>query len=122
MSELKLKGKIKEILEVTSGTSQAGKAWKKVTFSISNNDGYEGKELIHAFEVFGEEKVDKFIQYNKLGREVEVDFNSSSNRWVSPKGEIKYFTTNSAWKIMGTDISADAGTDLKETPKDDLPF
>lgn len=118
MSEIK--GTIKEILKVESGVSKADKEWKKLTFAISNNDGYEGKEVVHAFEIFGIEKVDNFVKYNKVGALVEVSFNSSSNRWVSPKGDVKYFTTNQAWKVFG------ATTENKETfvaeGDDDLPF
>ena len=42
--EYELKGALKTILPVQSGTSKAGKEWKKVNFIVANNDGYEGKE------------------------------------------------------------------------------
>lgn len=106
MSELKLQGKIKTILPLETGTTQAGKEWKKQIFVISNNDGYEGKEQQFAFEVFGTEKVDKFNQYNKEGKEVEVFFNIGCNEW---KG--KYYTSLQAWKVMS----------VQTAPKQDLP-
>ena len=116
-----VKGTIKEILKVESGVSKSDKEWKKLTFAISNNDGYEGKEVVHAFEIFGIDKVDNFLKYNKVGALVEVSFNSSSNRWVSPKGDVKYFTTNQAWKIFGatTETPQEIAT---EEGDDDLPF
>lgn len=106
MSELKLQGKIKTILPLETGTTQAGKEWKKQVFVISNNGGYEGKEQQFAFEVFGTEKVDKFNQYNKEGKEVEVFFNIGCNEW---KG--KYYTSLQAWKVMS----------VQTAPKQDLP-
>ena len=124
MSELKLNGKIKEILNVQTGTSKAsGKEWKKLTFAIANNDGYEGKEVLHAFELFGEEKVDNFLQYNKVGKDVEVSYNQESKRWESPKGEIRYFTTNSAWRVFGKDAQSQPQTSQATPEEDDeLPF
>ena len=64
---MELKGKIKHISEVQSGTSKAGKEWKKLLFVISNNEGYEGQEQIFAFDVFGEDKIDSFftIQFSR---------------------------------------------------------
>ena len=123
MSEFKLTGKIKEILEVQTGTSQAGKEWKKVEFTIVNNDGYNDTEVLHAFEIFGVEKVDSFIKYNSVGKEVDVNFNPSSRRWVSPKGEIRHFTVHSAWKIFGTsnEVKPQQGEVVEDT-SDGLPF
>ena len=117
-----IKGTIKEILPLESGTSKAGKDWQKLTFAIANNDGYEGKEVTHAFELFGTEKVENFTKYNKVGALVEVSFNQESNRWVSPQGNVRYFTTNSAWKVFG--VSTETPEAIKQTAEveEDLPF
>lgn len=109
MSELK--GKIKFISEVQSGTSKAGKEWKKLSFAITNNDGYENREQIFAFDVFGEEKVDKFIEYNKVGKDVEVAYNIRCNEYQG-----KYFTNLDAWMIKGVDANA------TEQPKTESAF
>lgn len=90
MSNIKT-GKIIEILPTESGTSKAGTPWKKLTFAIDTNEQYNN---IIAFEVFGDEKVENFIKYNKVGRTVEVEYNISSNKWKD-----RYFTSASAWKI-----------------------
>ena len=84
-------GKIIEILPTESGTSKQGKDWKKLTFAIDTGEQYNN---IVAFEVFGDEKVDNFVKYNKVGKTVDVEFNLSSNKWKD-----KYFTSASAWKI-----------------------
>ena len=97
-----VKGTIKKIMPVQEGTSKAGKEWKKLTFVVANDGGYEGKEQIFAFDLFGEEKVDKFLQYNKVGQAVDVSYNIRTNEWND-----KYFTTLDAWKIMKADASSE---------------
>lgn len=115
-----IKGSIKKILTVQTGTAEStGNEWKKVTFIVANNEGFEGKEQIFAFDIFGADKVDKFIQYNKEKRNVEVSFNIQTNEYKD-----KYYTSLQAWKVFGTDMSADAGQDVAQTEDDssDLPF
>jgi len=93
--DLEVKGKLKKLLPVESGTSKAtGNEWKKQQFIISNNDGYEGKELIFCFEVFGADKVENLSKYHKEGDDINVKFNISTNEWNG-----KYFTSLSAWRI-----------------------
>lgn len=116
---MELKGKIKFIGDVQKGTSKDGNEWQKLTFVISNNEGYNGTEQIFAFDVFGTEKVEQFNQYNSLGKEVEVSFNIRTNEYQG-----KYFTSLQAWKIYGggsTEQSAPAQT-IQEESEDDLPF
>ena len=101
MSELKLKGTIKLIGEKQIFDS----GFTKVEFVITTEGDYPQDEK---FEIV-KDKCDDFIKYNKVGRSVEVDFNIRGNEY---KG--KYYVSLSAWKVFGTDISADAGKDLKE--------
>jgi len=99
MSELIIKGKIKEFLPVESGTTKSsGKEWSKQNFIVSNNDGYEGKEQIYCFEVFGDEKLESLTKYQKIGDSVKVFFNISTKEW---KG--KYYTSLSCWRIEKLD-------------------
>ena len=116
---MKLTGKIKVISEVQEGTSKAGKDWKKLNFVIANNEGYENREQIFAFDIFGAEKVDKFLQYNKVGYSVDVSFNIESKEFNG-----KYYTNLSAWKVFKAE-------EVKEIPEmkgttealdNDLPF
>ena len=85
MAELTLKGTISEVLPVQSGNSKNGE-WKKQTFVISEtyqkNDGTEGENLV-AFELFGEDKINKFAQYNKVGDKVDIKGSVRSNRWFT---------------------------------------
>ena len=113
--QLKLNGTITKVLEVEKGTSKAGKEWQKQSFILDTKTEYNS---IYCFEMFGEEKVNQFNQYNKVGDEVEVSFNVSTNEW---KG--KYFTTLSAWKVFKATAEAQepAPVSADET-EDDLPF
>ena len=104
---LEVTGKITKILELQTGTTQAGSEWKKQSFILETSEQYNN---VYCFEVFGAEKVDNFLQYNKVGYNVKVDFNVSTNEW---KG--KYFTSLSAWKIFKAETEApaeEAGNDL----------
>lgn len=118
--ELKLTGQIKIIKEVVSGTTKGGDEWKKVEFVIANNDGYQGQEQVFCFEIFGAEKVDKFLQYNKVGDTVDVDFNIRTNEWKE-----KHFTSLQAWKVVkvGKDTPAPVVDEPTQSGEDEpLPF
>ena len=97
---MKVQGKITQVLEVQSGTSAQGKEWKKMSFLVQTDDEYNN---LYCFDLFGEEKVDNFNKYNKVGSIVDVDFNVKTNEW---KG--KYFTSLDAWKVFGVKSEGNA--------------
>lgn len=111
-----IKGTIKTILDVQEGTSKEGNTWKKVTFVVSNSEGYEGREQQFAFDVFGEEKVNNFLKFNTLGKEVTVSFNIKCNEWQG-----KYFTNLDAWLIKGAEEQAPQKENAFDDSQD-LPF
>lgn len=92
---MEISGVIKKVLPTDSGQTKDGKVWQKQLFVVSNNDGYEGKEAIFCFEIFGEEKVQNFNKFNKEGDNVQVSFNISTNEWQG-----KYYTSLQAWKVF----------------------
>ncbi len=102
MSELTTNGKIQTILPVESGTTKQGKEWKKITFTVTNNDGYEGKEMLFAFQIFGAEKVDNFLKYNNTGDLVTVKWNVQTNEYQG-----KYYTSLQAWRVDTVSKSED---------------
>lgn len=111
-----IKGTIKKILDVQSGVSKStGNQWKKQNFVITNNDGYEFKRQLFCFEVFGIERVDNFVKYNKVGDEVEVSFNIQTNEY-----EGKYYTSLQAWKVMS--LTSNQTQEPVVEGDDDLPF
>lgn len=110
---MKVTGVITNILPTEEGVSKAGKEWKKLTFTLETSEDYNN---LYAFEVFGAEKVDNFIKFNKVAQSVDVDFNVSCNEW---KG--KYFTSLQAWKIFKAEHNEElVGKPVEES--DDLPF
>ena len=111
--------KITKINKVEEGTSKAGKAWKKLTFVGETDEQYNN---LYAFELFGDEKVDNFVKYNKEGDVVDVDFNVQCREWQD-----KYFTSLSAWKVFKANSEAvNTYNPADQVPSaantDDLPF
>ncbi len=95
MSELKVNGILKTILPIVTGDKKDGSGqWKKIEFVVTNNDGYEGREMLYCFQIFGAEKVDNFIKYNQEGNQVEVKFNVQTNEHNG-----KYYTNLSAYRV-----------------------
>jgi hypothetical protein len=88
--------KIGEVQEFSSGS-------RKVQFVIKNNEGYGGQEQVFAFDLFAgaskPEKLDNFLEDNKVGSEVEVSFNIKCNEY---KG--KYYTNLDAWNVRNEEI------------------
>jgi len=110
---MKVTGKIENILETQTGTSKTGKEWKKTSFVVKTDDEYNN---LYCFDVFGEEKVDKFLQYNAKGDVVDVDFNVKTNEWQG-----KYFTSLDAWKVFKADNSKQK-EEVAVEEEGDLPF
>ena len=131
MADLIVNGTIKEVTPVQTGTSKTGAEWKKQTFIVAEtyqkNDGSTGENLV-AFELFGEEKVENFGKYNKVGDNVEVKASVRSNRWEKD-GKVSFFTSANAWRIDKATTSADTPPQSQPTQMqepqvevDKLPF
>jgi hypothetical protein len=91
-------GRITKVFEKETGTKKDGSGeWVKQQFIVETNEKYNN---LYCFELFGDEKVNNFNKYNKVGDLVDVDFNVSTNEW---KG--KYFTTLQVWKVFKTDVN-----------------
>lgn len=116
-----IKGKLVRKLNPESGTSKAGKEWKKQSFLVNTGAQYNPEVC---FQLFGEEKIQMLESLND-GDEIEVAFNISSREYNG-----RYFHNIDAWKITK---DAPAGPpegqfpsseDMSFTaePGDDLPF
>ena len=121
--DLKLQGEITKITEIQEGVSKQGKSWKKLGFLITTKGEYPNDIY---FSVFGEEKVDNFMKYNKVGQNVEVSFNVTSREYNE-----KYYTDLRAWKVFTiTDANEtneevlvpDTGYHSANGDSNDLPF
>jgi hypothetical protein len=115
MAELVVLGKISKVLDKVSGTSKSsGKDWVKQEFVLKTDDQYNN---LYAFTLFGDEKVENFGKYNKVGDTVKVSFNVNTNEYNG-----KYFTSLNAWSIFkeGGSESSPVANEVEST--DDLPF
>ena len=111
MSDFKMTGEILKIMEVEKGTSKAGKDWQKVNFVLATGNEYNPEV---AFQIFGDEKVENFIKFNKVGQTVDVNFNVSSREFNG-----KYYHNLDAWKVF----KASTDEAVEEAPAaDGLPF
>lgn len=122
---LEITGTIEKVLPLESGVTKDGKDWQKQNFVVANNGGYNDQKQIFCFEIFGEEKVQNFNKFNKVGSTVKVDFNISTNEWNG-----KYFTSLQAWKVFKQESNEPTPQPKAETNKegsavddsDNLPF
>ena len=114
-----VKGKLSRKLSVESGTSKAGKEWKKQSFLLDTGSQYNPDIC---FQLFGEEKIEILNHHNE-GDQVEVSFNLSSKEFNG-----RYFHNIDAWRIEN--ISNNEVEEIEDTPEfnapateeDDLPF
>lgn len=114
MSDLKMTGEILKVLEVEKGTSKAGKEWQKVNFVLSTGNDYNPEV---AFQIFGEEKVENFLKFNKVGQKVDVSFNLSSREYNG-----RYFHNLDAWKVFKAEDSGAEEAPAEDVNSDGLPF
>jgi len=110
---MKVTAKITKVMEATSGTSATGKEWKKLSFLAETTEEYNN---LYCFEVFGEEKVDNFLKFNKVGQLVDIDFNVKTNEWKD-----RYFTSLQAWKIFKAEDNMSVPAPMEEQ-QGGLPF
>lgn len=95
---MEVTGTITKVLPVETGQKKDGAGeWQKLQFVLDNNEQWNN---IFCFEVFGNEKVENFNKYNKVGSQVKVDFNVKTNEYNG-----KYYTSLQAWKVFKADAS-----------------
>jgi single-strand DNA-binding protein len=83
--------RIGEIKEFSSG-------FKKVEFVVETQEQYPQTLKFEATK----ENADKLVKYQKIGDNVDVDFNLRGRDWEGDKGLIN-FTTLEAWKVFKSD-------------------
>ncbi len=110
---MKVTGKITKVLDTQKGTSAAGKEWQKLSFILETTEDYNN---LYCFDVFGDEKVEQFLKFNKVGQDVDVSFNVQTNEY---KG--KYYTSLQSWKIFKAE-ARETAPEVAQEEADDLPF
>jgi len=96
---MELKGKIKSKLPIESGTSKAGKEWKKQTVVIDNGDQYNPDTAV---SFFGEDKVNILSKFSE-GQDVSISVNIYSREFGG-----KYYNQIDGWKINATNEAPQA--------------
>ena len=63
------------------------------------------------------------------GDMVDVDFNLKGRKWTNPQGEVKYFNSLQAWRIVPAQENEQAGgmeeappADFDQNLQEDIPF
>ena len=115
--ELSVIGRITKVLPPQSGTTKSGTKWTKMTFVIDNGEQYNN---MFAFEIWKDDNVQKFNQYNKAGDTVKVEFNVDCNEFNG-----KFYTNLKAWKVSKADannIQVNEPVHVEAEQEDDVPF
>ena len=105
---MQIKAKMLEIFEIKQVTD----TFKKREFVVEYAENPEYPEFLK-FELI-QDKCDILNDFS-IGHEVEVHFNLKGRKWTNPKGEIVYFNTLQAWRIL------EAGSQPDAKPQDDAP-
>ena len=90
---MEIKGKIKKISE----TVQISDRFRKREFVLEYSNNPDYPQPIQ-FELVQDrcELLDSFHE----GQEVEVHFDLRGREWTSPQGQVKYFNSLQAWKLV----------------------
>ena len=113
---MEAKGTITQILEVESGTSKAGKEWKRQAFVIDTGAQYNPNIC---FGLFGDEKIEILSSF-KVGDEVEVFANVSSRAHND-----KWYHSIDCWRMINqaqSEPAAEVPAGMESNDSDDLPF
>ena len=89
---------IKGIIKKISETIQISDRFRKREFVVeySNNPDYPQPLQ---FEMVQDRC--EFLDSFQEGQEVEVHFELRGREWTSPQGQVKYFNSLQAWKLVG---------------------
>ncbi|MGQ7868518.1 DUF3127 domain-containing protein [Sunxiuqinia sp. sy24] len=109
---LEVKGKINQILDVTSGVSKAGKDWKKQEFVIETADDQFPKQV--CFTLFND-KI-SLLQGLNTGEDVNVSFSVESREFNG-----RWYHNINAWRIDRLAANGPQGNLPPEFTPDDIP-
>jgi hypothetical protein len=112
--------KLSGTVKVINPTQVISEKFSKREFVIETQDQYPQLVMFQATQ-------DKcsLLDNVQVSSQVEVSFNLRGREWTSPAGEVKYFNTLEAWKIivLGATAQPKAPTTPANTEEeDDLPF
>lgn len=125
---MNIKAKLLEVFDET----QISASFKKREFVVEYAENAQYPEYLK-FELIQDKcgLLDKFA----VGQEIDVHFNLKGRKWTDPQGNVKYFNTLQAWRILDAgqqqqhQSGAPSGDGLDAPPawldgdeNDDVPF
>lgn len=110
---------IRDVLDITSGTSRSGSAWTKATVVLEHGDG--DYTDTYPMAVFGDEKVQKVRELK--GRTVDVKFDMRgreyNGRWYN---DVRLQFFNPVDTAQAAPNTQDTQLQTPPDDNDDLPF
>jgi hypothetical protein len=100
---MNIKAKLLEIFEA----SQISASFKKREFVVEYAENPQYPEYLK-FELI-QDKCEILDQFS-VNQEIDVHFNLKGRKWTDPQGNIKYFNTLQAWRILQADQKAASAT------------
>lgn len=102
---------------------QVTTTYKKVEFIVKLDSQYP-QEVV--FET-SNDKADKFLQYNKVGQFVDIDFNLRGRSYLKdgePESNRRWFNSLDCWKIFKAETQTEIAPEAPTQQEDDsnLPF
>lgn len=108
--ELKIEGKIIQVLPEVGGISKAGNEWKKQEYVLETHDQYPKKIC---FQIFGTDKIAQAAI--QAGEELIVSIDIDSREYQG-----RWYTSINAWRVERP-VAAPQGAPMDVTPDNFAP-
>lgn len=106
-----------------------GNDFRKLEFVVRDDSSQYPQEI--PFSII-KDKIDNFIQFNKVGQRVDVSFNLNGRSWLKDgedESKRRWFTDLNAWKVFKSEAhqqqpkpEIQSAPDLTNSGPDDMPF
>lgn len=107
-----------KIIEI-SATQQITESFRKRDLVVEHAENPEYPEFVK-FEVIQDKC--EMLDSLKAGQSVEVHFNLKGRKWTNPQGEVKYFNSLQAWRIVPAEVTQAKPDAANSQEEDELPF
>ena len=106
-----------------------GNDFRKLEFVVRDDTSQYPQEI--PFSIV-KDKIDNFVQFNKVGQRVDVSFNLNGRSWLKEgedESKRRWFTDLNAWKVFKSEAQQNqpqpeiqSAPDLTANEPSDLPF
>lgn len=111
---MNIKAKLLEVFD----TTQISATFKKREFVVEYAENPQYPEYLK-FELI-QDKCDLLDKFS-AGQEIDVHFNLKGRKWTDPQGNIKYFNTLQAWRILDAAQQQSSGRAAADQGQDAPP-